>query len=63
MTKSEALAEVRQAVLELVDAQGGSIDRFRTANAHLAIAQLRAAEAGATSFEINAASEWGGLPV
>lgn len=63
MTKNEALAAVRQAVVELADAQGGSIDRFRAANAHLAVAQLNAANAGASSREISAASEWNGMPV
>lgn len=61
MTKNEALACVRQAVIELADAQGGTIDRFRSANAHLAVAQLNAANAGASSTEITAASEWNGV--
>jgi len=63
MTKNEALAALRRAVVELADAQGGSIDRFRAANAHVAVAQLNAAGAGASSAEISAASEWNGLPV
>lgn len=60
MTKSDALAAVRQAVVELADAQGGSLERFRAANAALAVAQLDAARAGATGAEITAASEWNG---
>lgn len=63
MKKNEALAAVRQAVIELADAQGGTIDRFRAANAHLAVAQLKAAEAGASSAEITEASTWNGIPV
>lgn len=61
MTKNEALAAVRQATAQLADAQGGSIDRFRQANANLAMAQLDAATAGATSFEIEQASDWNGV--
>lgn len=61
MNKIEALAEVRQAAVELAAAQGGKIQRFRAANAHLAVAQLNAADAGASSHEINAASEWNGV--
>lgn len=63
MTKNEALAAVRQAVVELIDAQGGTLDRFRAANAHLAVAQLQAANAGASSREITEASSWNGIPV
>lgn len=58
MTKNEALARVRQAVVELADARGKEIEQFRAANAHLVTAQLDAANAGASSSEINAASEW-----
>lgn len=61
MNKIEALAEVRQAAVELAAAQGGKIERFRAANAALATAQLNAADAGASSEEINAASEWNGV--
>lgn len=61
MTKSEALATVRRAVVELAQAQGGPIDQFRAANARLAVAQLAAADAGATSAEITEASEWNGV--
>jgi hypothetical protein len=63
MTKTAALAAVRAAVVGLMDAQGGTIDHFRAANAALAIAQLNAASAGASSAEISAASEWNGIPV
>lgn len=63
MTKTEALAKVREAVIELSDSQGKTIDRFRSANAHLAIAQLNAATAGCSSAEITEASTWNGIPV
>jgi hypothetical protein len=61
MTKNEALAALRRAVIDLIGAQGGSIDRFRAANAAVAIAQLNAASAGASSYEISEASEWAGM--
>lgn len=61
-TKNEALAAVRQAVVELAEAQYGSIDRFRAANAALAVAQYQAADAGASSAEITDASTWNGVP-
>lgn len=61
MTKDEALGTVRQAVVRLADAQGGTLDRFRAANAALAVAQLNAAKAGANSHEISSASEWNGV--
>lgn len=63
MTKTEALRALREAVAELAAAQGKSIDRFRSANAHVAIAQLHAANAGASSAEITEASSWNGIPV
>jgi hypothetical protein len=63
MTKTEALAAVRQAVIGLLDAQGSGLDRFRAANAQLAKAQLDAANVGASSHEITEASSWNGIPV
>lgn len=63
MTKTEALRALREAVAELAAAQGGTLDRFRAANAHVAIAQLNAASAGAASWEITEASTWNGIPV
>lgn len=60
MTKTQALARVRAAVVALADAQNGPLERFREANAELAVAQLDAAKAGARTYEIAAASEWAG---
>lgn len=63
MNKNEALAAVRRAVVELADAQHSTVERFRAANAGLAVAQYQAADAGATSEEITEASTWKGIPV
>lgn len=62
--KRAALDAVRIAAMNLALAQPGYTGyteaRFRAANVTLVRAQLRAADAGATSLEISDASEWDG---
>ena len=63
--KHDALNQVRLAATVLAVAQPGfrgyTATRFREANAHLVLAQMAAADTGATAQEITAASEWNGM--
>lgn len=65
MTKRDALTQVRLAAMSLYESQpgrrGSGIPQLRQANAVLVRAQLVAADVGASSYEINQASEWNGL--
>lgn len=66
MTKHEALAAVRQATYELYNltgnrGRGATLNQLRAANAKLAVAQLRAADIGASSDDVTDASTWNGV--
>lgn len=64
MNKHDALAKVRVASIALAMAQPGystyTPNKFRAANAAVALAQLHAVEAGASAGEVSAAAEWNG---
>jgi hypothetical protein len=63
-TKFDALEAVQTAAAHLATRQPGSpasnIEEFRSANRKLAVAQLYAAQMGASSQEITESSEWEG---